>query len=100
MLQVPLYFTQRIVVTSVLRTVKEEMNILHTLTRRKANWIGHILRRKCLLKHIIEGKEEGMGDENEDVNSYWMTFSNQKTLQTERRRTRSHSLENAFWKKL
>jgi hypothetical protein len=27
--------------------------------RRKANWIGHILRRNCLLKHVIEGKLEG-----------------------------------------
>jgi hypothetical protein len=25
----------------------------------KANWIGHISRRNCLLKHIIEGKVEG-----------------------------------------
>jgi hypothetical protein len=27
-------------------TVKEERNILYTVKRRKANWIGHILRRK------------------------------------------------------
>jgi hypothetical protein len=27
--------------------------------KRKANWIGHILRRNCLLKHVIEGKVEG-----------------------------------------
>ena len=27
--------------------------------RRKANWIGHILRRNCLLKHVIEGNTEG-----------------------------------------
>jgi hypothetical protein len=33
--------------------------ILHTIKRRKANWIGHILRRNCLLKHVIEGKLEG-----------------------------------------
>jgi IMP dehydrogenase/GMP reductase len=26
--------------------------------RRKANWIGHILRRNCLIKHVIEGKKE------------------------------------------
>jgi len=24
-----------------------------------ANWIGHIWRRNCLLKHVIEGKIEG-----------------------------------------
>jgi hypothetical protein len=40
----------------VLQRVKKERNILHTVKRRKANWIGHILRRKCLLKHVIEGK--------------------------------------------
>jgi hypothetical protein len=37
----------------VLHRVKEERKILH---RRKANWIGHIMCRNCLLKHIIEGK--------------------------------------------
>jgi hypothetical protein len=43
----------------VLHRVKEERNILHTIKRRKANWIGHILRRNCLLKHVNEGKLEG-----------------------------------------
>jgi hypothetical protein len=43
----------------VLHGVKEARNILHTIKRRKANWIGHILRRNCLLKHVIEGKIEG-----------------------------------------
>jgi hypothetical protein len=43
----------------VLHRVKEERNIVHTIKRRKANWIGHILCRKCLLKHVIEGKLEG-----------------------------------------
>jgi hypothetical protein len=43
----------------VLHTVKEDANILHTIKRRTANWIGHILRRNCLLKHIIEGRIEG-----------------------------------------
>ena len=31
--------------------------ILHTTKRRNANWIGHILRRKCVQKHVIEGKD-------------------------------------------
>jgi hypothetical protein len=35
---------------------REEMNILHTIQRRKVNWFGHILHRNCLLKHVIEGK--------------------------------------------
>jgi hypothetical protein len=26
---------------------------------RKANWIGHILRRNCLLQRVIEGKTKG-----------------------------------------
>ena len=43
----------------VLKRVKEERNILHTVKWRKANWIGHILRRISLLKHVIEGKIEG-----------------------------------------
>jgi hypothetical protein len=42
----------------VLHRVKEDRNILHTIKRRKADWIGHILRRNCLLKHVIEGKLE------------------------------------------
>ena len=28
----------------------------------KANWIGHILRRNCLLKQVIEGKMKGEMD--------------------------------------
>jgi hypothetical protein len=43
----------------VLHRVMEERNILHTMKIRKANWIGHILRRNCLLKHVSEGKLEG-----------------------------------------
>jgi len=43
----------------VLHRDKEERNILHTVKRRKANWMGHILRGNWLLKHFIEGKIEG-----------------------------------------
>jgi hypothetical protein len=44
----------------VLHRVKEKRNIIHTIKRRKANWIGHILRRNCLLKHVIEEKIGGV----------------------------------------
>jgi len=43
----------------VLLRVKEQRNILHVICKRKANWIGHILRRNCLLQRIIEGKIKG-----------------------------------------
>jgi hypothetical protein len=43
----------------VLLRVKEHKNILHEISKRKANWIGHILRRNCLLQQVIEGKIEG-----------------------------------------
>jgi hypothetical protein len=32
---------------------------VHEITKREANWIGHILRRKCLLQQVIEGKIKG-----------------------------------------
>jgi hypothetical protein len=40
----------------VLLRVKEQRNILHEISKRKANWIGHILRRNCLLQQVIEGE--------------------------------------------
>jgi hypothetical protein len=43
----------------VLLRVSEQRNILHEIRKHKANWIGHILRRNCLLKQVIEGKVEG-----------------------------------------
>ena len=43
----------------VLLQVNEQRNILHAIRKRKANWIGHILRRNCLLKQVIEGKIKG-----------------------------------------
>jgi len=33
--------------------------ILREIGKRKANWIGHILRRNCLLKQVIEEKIQG-----------------------------------------
>ena len=43
----------------MLLIVNEQRNILHEVRKRKANWIGHILRRNCLLKQVIEGKIKG-----------------------------------------
>jgi hypothetical protein len=51
-------WTDRVRNEEVFHRVKEERNIVHTIKRRKADWIGHILRRNCLLKHVIEGTLE------------------------------------------
>ena len=43
----------------VLLRVKEQRNIVHEICKRKANCIGHILRRNCLLQRVIEGRIKG-----------------------------------------
>ena len=40
----------------LLLRVNEQRNILHEIRKRKANWIGLILLRNCLLEQVIEGK--------------------------------------------
>ena len=43
----------------VLLSVNEQRNILYEIRKRKANWIGHILRRNFLLHQVFEGKIKG-----------------------------------------
>jgi len=43
----------------ILLRVKEQRNILHEMRKRKANWIGHILRINCRLQRVIEGNIKG-----------------------------------------
>jgi hypothetical protein len=69
--RIEISWTDRVRNGEVLRRVKEERNVLHTVKRRKANWIGRILWRSCLQKQVIEGKMKGREDE-EDVSSYRM----------------------------
>jgi hypothetical protein len=52
-------WTDRVRNEEVLLRVKEKRYILHEISKRKANWIGHILRRNCLLQQVIEGKIKG-----------------------------------------
>jgi len=39
--------------------VRDKRDTVCTLKRRSSNWIGHILRRNRLLKHVTEGKIQG-----------------------------------------
>jgi hypothetical protein len=43
----------------VLLRVKEQRNILHEISKRKVNCVGHILHRNCLLQQVIEGNIKG-----------------------------------------
>ena len=45
--------TDRVRNEDVLQRLNDERNILYTLKRRKANWIGHIVRRNHLLELVI-----------------------------------------------
>ena len=51
--------TEHVKNEEVLLRVNEQRNILHEIRKWKANWIGHILRRNCLLQQVIEGKIKG-----------------------------------------
>jgi hypothetical protein len=52
-------WTDRVRNEEVLLRVKDHRNILHEISKRKANWIGHSLRRNCLLQQVVEGKIKG-----------------------------------------
>jgi hypothetical protein len=52
-------WTDRVRNEDALLRVKEQRNILHEIRKRKANWIGHILRRNCHLQRVTEVKIQG-----------------------------------------
>jgi len=65
----------------MLHRVEEKRNILQTIKRMNASWIGHILGRNCLLKHVIEGKidmtakrgrrHKQLLDDFKEMRGYW-----------------------------
>ena len=52
-------WTNRVRKEEVLHRVNGERSVVHTIKRRKANWVGHILHSHCLLKHVTKEKIEG-----------------------------------------
>jgi hypothetical protein len=50
-------WTDRVRNEEALHRVSEQRNILHTINRRKASCIGQVFRKKCILKHVIQGKK-------------------------------------------
>ena len=49
----------RVTNEEVLKRVNEERNLLGTITRRRKNWLGHILRGDNMLRDVLEGKMNG-----------------------------------------
>ena len=62
----------------MLQRVKEEKTILYTINGWKANWIGHKVRRNCLLENVfkrkIEGRRELMGRQEKRPNKLFDDF--------------------------
>jgi hypothetical protein len=52
-------WTDRVRNQEVLQSGKEKKNNLQTIKKQEGQCGGHILRRNCLLKRVIEGKIEG-----------------------------------------
>jgi hypothetical protein len=53
---IALYGAETVRNEELLLRVKDQRNILREISKRKANSIGHILRRNCLLQQVIKGK--------------------------------------------
>jgi hypothetical protein len=52
-------WTDVVRIEEVLHRVEIMRNIIQKIKRENADWLGHILRRNCLLKHVSEGKIKG-----------------------------------------
>jgi hypothetical protein len=81
-----------------LHRVKEGRNIIHTIKRRKTNWIGHIRRRNCLRNTLLK-KKIGRGMEVTRRRG-----KRRKQLQDDLKETRGHSklkeeaLDRTVWR--
>jgi hypothetical protein len=82
----------------VLLRVKEQRNILHEISKRKANWIGH-----CLLRQVIEGKIKGgievIGRRGRRSRKL-LDDPKERILTSEEGSSRSHYVESSLWKRL
>jgi len=89
----------------VLLRVKEQRNILHKIRKRKANWIGHILRRNCLLQRVIEGKIQGgievTGRQGRRRRKLLDNLKGkERILSFEGGSSESHYVQSSLWKRL
>jgi hypothetical protein len=82
--------------------VKEQRIILHEISKRKANWIGHILRRNCLLQQVIEGKIKGgieVTGRRGRRRRKLLDEGNERIFTSEGGSSRSRYVESSLWKR-
>jgi hypothetical protein len=84
----------------VLLRVKEQKKILHDIRKRKANWIGHISRRNCILQRVTEGKIKGVIQVTERQEKRCRKEGKERILSFERGSSGSHYVESSLWKRL
>jgi hypothetical protein len=82
--------TDRVKNEGLLHRHKADRNIIHTIKRMKANWIGHIFRRTCLLNRLLKGRRGKRRRQPLDDLKEKKEYCN----------TRSHSVKNSLWKRL
>jgi hypothetical protein len=92
-------WTDRVKNEAVLQRVQEETNILRTIKRRNANWIGCILPDNCLLKHVIERNVEGTGSQGRRRRKLLDNLK-ERILETESGSARCNSVEHTVLKML
>jgi hypothetical protein len=71
------------------------------MCKRKANWIGHILRRNCLLQQDIEGKIKGeieVTGRRGTRRRKLLDDLTERILSFEGGSSRSHYVESSLWR--
>jgi hypothetical protein len=77
-----------------------DSNILHIVERRKANCIGHILCRNCLLQQGIEGKIEVMGQQGRRHKQLLDNLKEKRGYWKLKEEALDRALENSLWNML
>jgi hypothetical protein len=81
----------------VLPRVNEKRNILHSIKRKKANSTGHISRKNCLIKHVIEGNLEGRVEVTGDGERRRKQLLDDLKKTTEYRKLKQETLDGTLW---
>jgi hypothetical protein len=82
----------------ILLRVNEQRNILHEIRKWKANWIGHILRRDCLLKEVIEGKIKGEMEVTRKRGRRRKKLLDDRKVERQHSHLKEESLDRTVWR--